>query len=238
MAARPRPADHRRLERHRRRDRARRRRRAATGWCSAPAARTSSNELADELGRRRARDRGPLRRHRVGRQTRRSPRPRSTRSAASTPCSPTPASAPRAASSRSRPEHWRSMVLTNVLGRRLHDPRHPPPSARARRGPLPDHRARSPAGARCPGRSTRRPSGRSTAIGEALRAELRQMHENQRDPRDPDRARDGRHAVLRQPPRRARSRTTTSPARSSTRSSSREHVDVNEILIRPSSQPT
>ena len=58
------------------------------------------------------------------------------------------------------PEHWRSMVLTNVLGVALHDPGDPAPPARARHRPLPDHQlGRRPAGA-ARARSTRRPSGR------------------------------------------------------------------------------
>ena len=46
----------------------------------------------------------------------------------------------------------------------------------------------------------------------------------------------GRHAVLRQPRRGAPARPTTSPARSCSPSRSPPHVDVNEILIRPTAQ--
>ncbi len=45
--------------------------------------------------------------------------PRSRPSGASTRRSPTPASAARAASLEDTPEHWREMVLTNVLGAAL-----------------------------------------------------------------------------------------------------------------------
>ena len=69
--------------------------------------------------RRRARARGALRRDRVGAAAAAGRRARSTPSGASTRRSPTPASADRAASSRTRPEHWREMVLTNVYGAAL-----------------------------------------------------------------------------------------------------------------------
>ena len=76
-----------------------------------------------------------------------------------------------------------------------------------------------------------------TAIGEALRQELRQMHENRPHQGHADRARHGRHAVLRQPARRTPSRTTTSPRAVIYALSQPDRVDVNEILIRPTSQP-
>ncbi len=136
------------------------------------------------------------------------------------------------------PEHWRSMVLTNVLG-----------VAYTVRATLPHLLERgtghflitsSVAGRRAlPGSLYSATKWATTAIGEALRAELRQMHENHRirvtliepgmvdtpffdNPPGPDRALhddDVARAVmyaLSQP----------------------EHVDVNEILIRPTSQPT
>jgi NADP-dependent 3-hydroxy acid dehydrogenase YdfG len=136
------------------------------------------------------------------------------------------------------PEHWRSMVLTNVLGVAL-----------TIRATLPHLLERdsghylitsSVAGRRpLPGSLYSATKHAVTAIGEALRSELRTMHENHRirvtliepgmvdtpffDSRpDPDRAlRDediarGVLFALSQP----------------------GHVDVNEILIRPSSQPT
>jgi NADP-dependent 3-hydroxy acid dehydrogenase YdfG len=136
------------------------------------------------------------------------------------------------------PEHWRSMVLTNVLG-----------VAHTIRATLPHLLERgtghflitgSVAGRRAlPGSLYSATKWAVTGIGESLRQELRQMHENHRirvtliepglvdtpffDTRPgPDRALhddDIARAViyaLGQP----------------------EHVDVNEILIRPTSQPT
>ena len=133
-------------------------------------------------------------------------------------------------------EHWRSMVLTNVYGVAPDDPLHPPPAAGARRGPFGDHQLgrRSASAAGSLYSATK---WAATAIGEALRAELRQMHENEAirvtliEPgmtdtpffdespgdwalRDEDIARAVAFA-LEQPP----------------------GVDVNEILIRPTSQP-
>jgi NADP-dependent 3-hydroxy acid dehydrogenase YdfG len=133
-------------------------------------------------------------------------------------------------------EHWRSMVLTNVLGVAL-----------TIRATLPHLLERgsghylitgSVAGRRAlPGSLYSATKWAVTAIGEALRSELRQMHDNTRirvtliepgmtdteffDQRphnalaDDDLARAAIYA-LSQP----------------------EHVDVNEILIRPSSQAT
>ncbi len=133
-------------------------------------------------------------------------------------------------------EHWRSMVLTNVLGVAL-----------TIRSTLPHLLERgnghylitgSVAGRRAlPGSLYSATKWAVTAIGEALRAELRQMHDNtgirvtliepgmtdteffdQRPKNalaDDDLARAAIYALA-QP----------------------EHVDVNEILIRPSSQPT
>ena len=136
------------------------------------------------------------------------------------------------------PEHWRSMVLTNVLG-----------VAQTIRATLPHLLERgtghflitgSVAGRRAlPGSLYSATKWAVTAIGEALRAELRQMHDNQRirvtliepgmvdtpffdDRPGPDRAlRDDDVAraviyALSQP----------------------ERVDVNEILIRPTQQAT
>ena len=97
------------------------------------------------------------------------------------------------------PEHWRSMVLTNVLG-----------VACTIRATLPHLLERgnghylitsSVAGRRAlPGSLYSATKWAATAIGEALRPELRQMHDNNGDQGDADRARHGRHAVLRQPP--------------------------------------
>ena len=110
-------------------------------------------------------------------------------------------------------EHWRSMVLTNVYGVAL-----------TIRATLPHLLERgdghvivtsSIAGRRAlPGSLYSATKWAATAIGEALRAELRQMHENHEHPGHPDRARDDRHALLRQPARRlGAAATTTSPAR-------------------------
>ncbi len=134
------------------------------------------------------------------------------------------------------PEHWRSMILTNVLG-----------VAHTIRATLPHLLDRgtghflitgSVAGRRAlPGSLYSATKWAVTGIGESLRAELRQMHSNEKirvtliepgmtdtpffDNRptgaleDADIARAVVYA-LSQP----------------------EHVDVNEILIRPTSQPT
>ena len=135
------------------------------------------------------------------------------------------------------PEHWRSMVLTNVYGVAL-----------TIRATLPHLLERgdghfiitsSVAGRHAlPGSLYSATKWATTAIGESLRAELRQMHDNHEikvtliEPgmtdtpffdnspgesalRDDDIARAVIYA-LEQPP----------------------HVDVNEILIRPTSQPT
>ena len=169
--------------------------------------------LADGARRRGAGARRALRRHRVGPGARRWPRPRWSASAASTPSSPTPASAPRRGFLEESPEHWRSMVLTNVYGVAL-----------TIRATLPHLLERgdghflitsSIAGRRVlPGSLYSATKWAATAIGEALRAELRQMHENHGikvtliEPGMVD------TALLRQPPRRLRRcRTTTSPAR-------------------------
>jgi NADP-dependent 3-hydroxy acid dehydrogenase YdfG len=133
-------------------------------------------------------------------------------------------------------EHWRSMVLTNVLGVAL-----------TIRATLPHLLERgsghylitsSVAGRRAlPGSLYSATKWAVTAIGEALRAELRQLHDNtsirvtliepgmtdteffdqrpQNALADDDLARAAIYALA-QP----------------------DHVDVNEILIRPSSQPT
>jgi NADP-dependent 3-hydroxy acid dehydrogenase YdfG len=134
------------------------------------------------------------------------------------------------------PEHWRTMVLTNVLG-----------VAHTIRATLPHLLERgtghyvitsSVAGRRAlPGSLYSATKWAATAIGESLRQELRQMHENERikvtliepgmvdtpffdnRPTGALEADDIASAVV---------YAITQPDR----------VDVNEILIRPSSQPT
>jgi NADP-dependent 3-hydroxy acid dehydrogenase YdfG len=134
------------------------------------------------------------------------------------------------------PEHWRSMVLTNVLG-----------VAHTIRAALPHLLEQdsghflitsSVAGRRAlPGSLYSATKWAATAIGEALRQELRQMHENTSirvtliepgmvdtpffddRPSNALEADDIAEAVL-------------------YAISQPERVDVNEILIRPSSQPT
>lgn len=133
-------------------------------------------------------------------------------------------------------EHWRSMVLTNVLGVAL-----------TIRATLPHLLERgsghylitgSVAGRRAlPGSLYSATKWAVTAIGEALRSELRQMHDNT-----------GIRVTLIEPgmtdteffdqrPRNALA--DDDLARAAIYALSQpEHVDVNEILIRPSSQPT
>lgn len=139
---------------------------------------------------------------------------------------------------KSDPEHWRSMVLTNVLGVALTIRATLPTLLEAERGHV--LITGSVAGRRAlPGSLYSATKWAVTAIGEALRAELRQMHDNSSvrvtliepgmtdtpffDNRpDPERALtddDIARAViyaLSQPP----------------------GVDVNEILIRPTAQPS
>lgn len=135
------------------------------------------------------------------------------------------------------PEHWRSMVLTNVYGVAL-----------TIRATLPHLLERgdghflvtsSVAGRRAlPGSLYSATKWAATAIGEALRAELRQMHEN-RDIRvtliEPGMTdtpffddRPGEWALRDDDIARAVLFALEQPS----------HVDVNEILIRPTSQPT
>ena len=135
------------------------------------------------------------------------------------------------------PEHWRSMVLTNVLG-----------VAYTIRATLPHMLERgsghylltsSVAGRRAlPGSLYSATKWAVTAIGEALRAELRQMHENH-----------GIRVTLIEPgvvdtpffdsrPGPDRALHDDDVARAVIYALSQpEHVDVNEILMRPTSQP-
>jgi NADP-dependent 3-hydroxy acid dehydrogenase YdfG len=134
------------------------------------------------------------------------------------------------------PEHWRSMVLTNVLGVAL-----------TIRATLPHLLERgtghylltsSVAGRRAlPGSLYSATKWAVTAIGEALRSELRQMHENA-----------GIRVTLIEPgmtdteffdQRPQNALTDDDLARAVIYALSQpESVDVNEILIRPTSQPT
>lgn len=134
------------------------------------------------------------------------------------------------------PEHWRSMVLTNVLGVAL-----------TIRATLPHLLERgtghylitsSVAGRRAlPGSLYSATKWAATAIGESLRQELRQMHDNERirvtliEPGMVDTPFfDNRPSKALEP---------TDIAEAVLYAVSQpERVDVNEILIRPSTQPT
>jgi NADP-dependent 3-hydroxy acid dehydrogenase YdfG len=133
------------------------------------------------------------------------------------------------------PEHWRSMVLTNVLGVAL-----------TIRATLPHLLERgtghylltsSVAGRRAlPGSLYSATKWAVTAIGEALRSELRQMHQNT-----------GIRVTLIEPgmtdteffdQRPQNALGDDDIARAAIYALSEpEHVDVNEVLIRPASQP-
>ena len=133
-------------------------------------------------------------------------------------------------------EHWRSMVLTNVLGVAL-----------TIRATLPHLLERgtghylitgSVAGRRAlPGSLYSATKWAVTAIGEALRSELRQMHDNT-----------GIRVTLIEPgmtdteffdQRPKNALADDDLARAAIYALSQpEHVDVNEILIRPATQPT
>jgi NADP-dependent 3-hydroxy acid dehydrogenase YdfG len=133
-------------------------------------------------------------------------------------------------------EHWRSMVLTNVLGVAL-----------TIRATLPHLLERgsghyvitgSVAGRRAlPGSLYSATKWAVTAIGEALRSELRQMHDNT-----------GIRVTLIEPgmtdteffdQRPQNALADDDLARAAIYALSQpEHVDVNEILIRPATQPT
>jgi NADP-dependent 3-hydroxy acid dehydrogenase YdfG len=133
------------------------------------------------------------------------------------------------------PDQWRSMVLTNVLGLAY--------TIRATLPQLLDRDAghylitSSVAGRRAlPGSLYSATKHAATAIGESLRAELRQMHENSSirvtviEPGSVD------TPFFDNPPERALE--DVDIARAVVWALSQpEHVDVNEVLIRPSSQP-
>ena len=127
------------------------------------------------------------------------------------------------------PEHWRDMVLTNVLG-----------AAYTIRATL--EALREPPGALAPHELGRRPPGAAgqpllgtkhavTAMGEALRQELNGtgVRVTLIEPGH------GRHAVLRQPRRRAAGGRRRRRARD-VRGQPPARVDVNEILVRPTAQ--
>jgi NADP-dependent 3-hydroxy acid dehydrogenase YdfG len=132
------------------------------------------------------------------------------------------------------PEHWRSMVLTNVLGVAL-----------TIRATLPHLLERgsghyvitsSVAGRRAlPGSLYSATKWAVTAIGEALRAELRQMHDNTAirvtliEPGMTD------TEFFDQPPRNALADDDLARAVLYALTQP-DHVDVNEILIRPTAQ--
>jgi NADP-dependent 3-hydroxy acid dehydrogenase YdfG len=134
------------------------------------------------------------------------------------------------------PDQWRSMVLTNVLG-----------LAYTIRATLPHLLDRdrghylitsSVAGRRAlPGSLYSATKHAATAIGESLRAELRQMHENSSirvtviEPGSVD------TPFFDNPPEGALEDVDISRAVVWALSQP-HHVDVNEILVRPSSQPT
>src|SRR5204862_1741044 len=133
------------------------------------------------------------------------------------------------------PEYWRSMVLTNVLGVAL--------TIRATLPHLLDRDAghylitSSVAGRRAlPGSLYSATKWAATAIGEALRAELRQMHENSSirvtviEPGMVD------TPFFESQPKRALAADDIARAVLFALSQP-EHVDVNEILVRPAAQP-
>jgi NADP-dependent 3-hydroxy acid dehydrogenase YdfG len=134
------------------------------------------------------------------------------------------------------PEHWRSMVLTNVLGVAL-----------TIRATLPQMLERgtghyvitsSVAGRRAlPGSLYSATKWAATAIGEGLRQELRQMHEN-----DAIRVTVVEPGMVDTPFFNDRPAKALEPGDIAEAVlyavSQPERVDVNEILIRPSSQPT
>ena len=129
------------------------------------------------------------------------------------------------------PEHWRSMVLTNVYGAAL-TIRATIPAARGVPRPPAARPVRSRADGRCRGRSIRPPSVAVTAMGEAARLGA----ERHRRAGDADRAGDGGHAVLREPGRRQRSQAGDVARTVMFAVSQPPHVDINEILVRPTAQ--
>jgi len=134
------------------------------------------------------------------------------------------------------PEHWREMVLTNVLGVALTIRATLPALLEAGSG----HYliTSSVAGRRAlPGSLYSATKWAATAIGEALRQELRQMHENDAirvtliEPGMTD------TPFFETPPKAALADDDIARAVAYALSQP-DHVDINEILIRPTSQPS
>ena len=163
--------------------------RPATGSCSPPAPRTSSQALADEVGGRSpCAATSPS-----GTTSRRSSQRRSTRSAGSTSSSPTPASA-RARGFDRRRRGLEGDGPHQRLRRGAHDPRRAATPLKASKG----HLLLTELGRRPPraaGLALLRHQARGHGDGRG-RAAGPQRH---RRARDADRAGHGRHAVLRQP---------------------------------------
>ena len=131
--------------------------------------------------------------------------------------------------SNDAPERWRSMVLTNVLGA-AYTVRAAIPPLKESVGHVAD---------RVGGRASR--GSREPLLGDEVGGD-RDGRVHPRRPEwhgcahDPDRARRSRHAVLRQPAPRAGYSPTTSRRAVMFAVSQPRHVDVNSILVRPTTQ--
>ena len=228
---RPRLPDHRRLDRHRRRDRPPRRRGRLPRRARRPLARTSSQALAEELGGderalavrcdvtewddQQALVAARARRLRAARRRR----------------SPTRASARRAASSG---DHVGALARDGAhqrLRRGADDPRDDARRCTESKGHL--LLTGSVAGRRVlPGSLYSCTKWAVTAMGEALRQDLN----GTRRARHADRAGHGRHALLRQPGRPNALEPDDIARAVMFAVSQPPHVDVNEILVRPTAQ--